>query len=65
MNVGELQHAGAAFDRMQRAEERVDQFVVCPSGRDVVLELKQIGVDLLEQFLRFVAEVRDELASIE
>ncbi len=65
LDVGKPEHSRAALNRVQRAEERIYKFAVGMLRADEILELQQIGVDLLQQFFRFIAEVRYKLRLIE
>src|ERR1700677_1373225 len=64
LNVGEAQHAGAALDGVQRAEERGDDLRIGLAGLDELFEFEQIRIDLLKQFFSLVTEIRDELFAI-
>ena len=48
LNVRKAEHAAAALDRMQRAEERVDDLGIGLFGGCELFELEQIAVDLLQ-----------------
>jgi hypothetical protein len=65
LHGAELEHAGAAFDRVQRAEQGGDDLRIAGAGIDVAFQTQQIGVDRLEQLIGFITKIRDEFGTIE